>query len=311
MGTKILDRLSSDFLYTYTSKYENLPLMLEFGLRHSLNIEKVPYKNSIQQNFIICFCDILPEHVDYHKSVYGNYSMAFTKEWGIRNGVTPLRYIHENSPGAHVDYIRLKNDFRIARESLKDGNQLDYFLSLITFIKARENGLLIEDSIHEQQRINPIDAFLEQIDKDFESKKTIFGDSALMNIFNDWVIPVLHLLEKSVDELEKRDAFLRIYQDDFRHVKNKVLYDEREWRSVRFITEEENKINPTKYSEAISNKFLPSEYNLHFKPSDVQAIIVETDVEKENLKTFLKSKSPALDGFESLVVTFKEHLTAI
>ncbi len=308
MKTNNNDRLSSDFLYTYTGKLENIKLMLKHGLRHSLNVEKIPYKNSIQQNFILCFCDILPSQADYHKSVYGNYSISFKKEWGIKNGITPLRYVHDNSPGTHEDYIKLKNDFRIAREALKDGNQLDYFLSLITFITAREKGILTEDTIHDQQRVNPIDSHLDKIDKDFSNKKSTYGDKALMEIFNDWIIPVLHLLEKSTDELEKRDAFIRIYQDDFRHVKNKVLYDEREWRSVKFITESENKKNPQLLLDAMRNKYLPTEYNLHFLPNDIYAIIVETDEEKNELIEFIKKEAMYLQGVESLVETFKEHL---
>jgi len=309
MSTKTSERLSSDFLYTYTGKLDNIKLMLKYGLRHSLNSEKVPYKNSIQQNFIICFCDILPEQADYHKSVYGNYSIAFTKEWGIRNAITPLRYIHKNSPGAQANYIKLKNDMRIARESMKDGNQLDYFLSLITFITAREKGLLTEDSIHDQQLKNPIDKYLEAIDKEFNAKMEIHKKETLMEIFNDWVIPILHLLEISVDELEKRDAFLRIYQDDFRDVKNKVLYDEREWRSVKYITQEEMIKDPHLYNDAITNKYLPESYNLHFETSDIHAVIVETDDEKNKLLDYVNAEIKHLKGIDDLVVTFKEHIT--
>ena len=307
MAGAIRTRLSSDFLYTYTQQLNTIKLMLKFGFRHSLNIERIPYKNSEQHNFIVCFCDILPEQAAYHKGVYGSYAISLTKEWGIGNGVTPLRYIHQNSPGAHADYIKWKNDMRIARASLQDGNQIDYFLSLLTFIKAREDGRLTEDSIHEQQNVNPIDDYLEQLDEQFARKRDRIGDTILREIFNDWVIPIIHLLEKSVNELERRDAFLRIYQDDFRHIRNKVLYDEREWRSVKFISEADVQANAGIADRVRADGFLPRNYNLTFSVADINAIIVETEAEKEELRAYIAADVPDLAAAADKVVTFAEH----
>lgn len=107
MSTNFQNRLSSDSLYTYSS-FENIKLILENGLRHSLNTEKYPYKEFEHKNFIVSFCDILPTQVEYHRSIYGKYGIALSKEWGIRNGVTPVRYIHENSRGAQEKYTKLK-----------------------------------------------------------------------------------------------------------------------------------------------------------------------------------------------------------
>lgn len=56
------------------------------------------------------------------------------------------------------------------------------------------------------------------------------------------------------------------------------------------------------------NKYLPTEYNLHFLPNDIYAIIVETDEEKNELIEFIKKEAMYLQGVESLVETFKEHL---
>jgi hypothetical protein len=167
-------RLSSDFLYTYTAKFENIKLMLKYGLRHSLNKEKLPYLNSEQHNFVVCFCDILPEQADFHKSVYGNYSIAFTKEWGIKNEISPIRYIHEKSPGAVEQYVFIKNDLREAREALRDGNQIDYFLSLLLFSNAREMGLFTKGSLEKEAGNTALFDYLGTIDKSFEEKTKKF-----------------------------------------------------------------------------------------------------------------------------------------
>lgn len=301
-------RLSSDFLYTYTTKLENIKLMLKHGIRHSLNREKLPYKNSEQHNFIVCFCDILPEQADYHKSIYGSYSIAFTKEWGIKNGISPLRYIHKNSLGATADYVQIKNDNRTARATLQDGNQVDYFQSLVFFRKAREKGLFKKDSISEEIENNELKDYMGKFDTEYDNIKNQVGDENLKVIFNKLILPIIHSLELVIDELEKRDAFVRIYQGEFRGIPNKILYDEREWRSVKFITEAEEKANPGLNERCRKDGFLPENYNLKFVADDIHAILVETEFEKDEIKKYIEDELPSLKGIETKVTTFSEYL---
>jgi len=301
-------RLSSDFLYTYTPKLDNIKLMLKHGLRYSLNKEKLPYKTSEQHNFVVCFCDILPEQAGYHKSIYGNYGISFKKEWAIKNEISPIRYIHKKSTGATENYNHIKNDLRESRKALMDGNQIDYLLSLILHSTAREKGLLTKDSIDNEIDNEALLNYMSIIDKSHDDKRRKYGDSDLISIFNEWVIPILHMLEKTVDELERRDALLRIYQGDFRHVKNKILYDEREWRSVKFFTEAEKKVDPSISSYVKQNGCLPESFNLKFELQDISAILVETDIEKNEIQNFIKNEISYLHGVENLVITFAEHI---
>jgi hypothetical protein len=301
-------RLSSDYLYTYTSKLDNIKLMLKYGLRHSMNQEKIPYQNSEQHNFIVCFCDILPEQSDYHKSVYGNYGLSFKKNWGIQNGISPVRYVHEKSTGTTSNYVKIKNDLREARKTLADGNQIDYFLALLLHSTAREKGLLTKNTIDEEIGNMPLVNHIKNIDSRYAEKLKKYGAKDLMEIFNEWVVPILHLLEKSVDELEKRDALIRLYEGDFRHIKSKILYDEREWRSVKFISETENKTDPTILENAVKNGYLPEKFNLKFGTNDIAVILVESDAEKQEIKDFILKEVEHLSGAEGLVFTFSEHV---
>lgn len=294
------NRLSSDFLYTYTTEYNNIKSMLKNGIRHSLNQERLPYKASKQQNFIACFCDILPEQADYHKHVYGNYAIAFTKEWGIKNDLTPVRYIHKKSPGATANYVHIKNDIREARNSLKDGNQLDYFHSLLFLTSAREKGFLTQDSIKDEVGNKRLINHIKKCDESFEELKKKYNDMDLINLFNEWVDPILNILQKTVDELERRDGSVRIYQDDYKDIKDKILYDEREWRSVKFVAENDQLI----YDEAIKKGFLPENYNIKFDTKDIKAIFVETIAEKIKLKEYIVNELNNLTGAEKLVFTF-------
>lgn len=44
-----------------------------------------------------CFCDINMHRLEDHLSWYGYYGLAFSKEWGMMNGIQPIQYINPNS----------------------------------------------------------------------------------------------------------------------------------------------------------------------------------------------------------------------
>ena len=104
-----MDRLSSKYLFHYKKDIGIVELILTNGFQHRMWDEKVIFRDSSQQNFVVCFCDILAEQAAYHKQYYGNNAIVLTKEWGIRNHITPLRYVHANSTGQFAEYIKLKN----------------------------------------------------------------------------------------------------------------------------------------------------------------------------------------------------------
>lgn len=50
-----------------------------------------------------CFCDINLHKMRNHLDWYGGYGIAFSKEWGLKNGIQPLQYINPNSK-LRIDY---------------------------------------------------------------------------------------------------------------------------------------------------------------------------------------------------------------
>lgn len=294
-------RLSSDYIYNYTPECETIKLILKNGLRYSLNEESVTSMNFIQQNFIICFCDILPKESDYHRSVYGKCGISFKKEWAIKNGISPVTYIHNNSSGTSNDYWQSKNDMRNAHRVLNDGGiRTEYIMSLILLRTAKEKNLFNE------LETDNLEFHCQEYLSYFNQLQTNLGIEKFDKIMNKLVEPVFKTLEQFYDELERRDAFLRIYQGDFRDVENKILYDEREWRSVKILEPNEKDI----LSEAIKNKFLPEEFNLKFNKNDISAILVHTDEEKQEIQNYIIQELHFLHGAEQLVSTFDEHLSA-
>ena len=91
--------ISANTLFHFTSKYDTLisilkskffpRLCLERGLWHPGNRKwAVP---------IVCFCDIPLSNMAEHTQKYGNYAIGIKKTWAIKQGITPVLYVHDNS----------------------------------------------------------------------------------------------------------------------------------------------------------------------------------------------------------------------
>lgn len=100
------ETLSSNCLFHFTNSAEKLISILEKNLvpRYCLeNFDMFHFTADRLDNDIelaipmVCFCDIPLSKVKYHLSFYGNFGIGFTKEWGIKNSVSPILYIDKES----------------------------------------------------------------------------------------------------------------------------------------------------------------------------------------------------------------------
>lgn len=288
-----IDRLSSDQLYHFKSDPKIIQSILQYGFRHNMWPENIPYKTSEQNNFIICFCDIKFDQAAYHRTIYGNNAIVLTKELGIANGVSPVRYIHHHSPGVSKAYLQSRNRWREIREASGDDadtTMMDYTL----FSLLLDQDQLRHDSLHNDVADPAISDELQNLEEQFfamlegtkQTRTDLFLSRCFRTLYNR--LGTLH------NELESRDAFMRIYQDDFKHpsspdpIKDKVLYDEREWRSIKFP-------NTVEKATAVADKFLPSAYNLLFSDDNVVAILLQDQQALDELQLFLSSTTTLLD----------------
>ncbi len=260
-----------------------------------------------------CFCDILPEQAAAHRECYGNYAIALTKDWGIKNGISPVRYIHEQSPGVSPEYIKLKELFRETHKFRQDAvaTQVRVYAlcSLLLDKGALPPGpMAFRVAAQGGTSLSLLQQLEGEFDKTLESTEATTFVSFLNTLFNR--ICELH------NELEKRDAFCRAYKEDFLHpvsglMPDKVLYDEREWRSIRFIDETHDESHVEKYLAALRQKFLPPEYNLKFSNDDVQYIIVDSQPEKAQLLEFISNEVCLVDAsLAPKICTFDELTSA-
>lgn len=62
--------------------------------------EDIKYLNISTDNIAIpmtCFCDINMQRILWHTKTYGQYGIAFHKDWSIEKGIQPIHYINQES----------------------------------------------------------------------------------------------------------------------------------------------------------------------------------------------------------------------
>lgn len=109
--THVSSRLQADTLFTFCDKLDYIitPLKLKsISARYcEENIEYLNIKKMRKICFPMkCFCDINLHRIGDHLSCYGCYGLAFTKSWGMQQGIQPIQYFNPNSA--------LSKDYRLA-----------------------------------------------------------------------------------------------------------------------------------------------------------------------------------------------------
>lgn len=282
-------RLSSDNLYHFTQDSNTIIKILETGFRYSLCNESIPDKSIYKNIFNISFCDIKFEDSETHRKCYGNNAIVLSKDWGIKNGISPVRYIHLNSPGLSESYVSIKDHYNLVT-FLNTNCNFDLYQSyLITSIMSNDKLIDITKLKSELKspffkvNYNKVKTEFSNFRQNIQSQST--NDFNYLNKIIDILITQINDLQR---ELTERDNFIRIYEDEFecpqtKERKRKILYDEREWRSIYIF--DIDKGDPDKQTTDIDKymqqKYLPSNYNLRFNEDDVIAILTKDDISKE------------------------------
>lgn len=198
--------LSSSSLFHYTKSLDNLISILSSGFRYSTVREPYPqigWGNSpftalgLQRTFVdnnvVCFCDIPLTQAIEHRRYYNSYAIGLSKEWAKLNHVTPVRYVHSNSPGFSGKIMELMEIHY---------NQKDL-----------QSNFLQEYIRHKCNR---------SIDIDRLSDEARFVIKALEDF-----------LTGALDFIASGSPFFKAYEidDPLQQTPTKKYYDEREWRA--------------------------------------------------------------------------------
>ena len=91
--------ISANTLFHFTKDIQTIINILETKFYPRLCLEetvipKFPFRLAIP---MVCFCDIPLSQITEHTSRYGYYAIGIKKDWAIKQGVTPILYVHDNS----------------------------------------------------------------------------------------------------------------------------------------------------------------------------------------------------------------------
>lgn len=90
---------------------------------------------------MICFCDINIHRLSEHMSLYGKYGIAFSKSWGVHQGVQPLQYINKHS----ILRLDFTSAFASAIADSEERPANNYLLTQMLFMKPIEGTMPRDD----------------------------------------------------------------------------------------------------------------------------------------------------------------------
>jgi hypothetical protein len=218
--------ISADSLYHFTTEYSTIEGILKTGFRYSTLKESVPFSFYPESPFslpgvidffntssAVCFCDIPLELCGNHREQYGNYVIALSKKWGIKNGITPIRYIHRHSPDIEHSMHRMIRDSYMMYQGYGH-DPFKYFMDFV--IKPQKARPATQEELE-----NIPDCV----------KKCIYYMNAQLMSIAEYFLFVQNYLRDYEGEWTDRVTNKNV---------NRRFYDEKEWRAISQSNEDKN-----------------------------------------------------------------------
>lgn len=204
----------SNNLFHFTRDLANLKSILQSGFMPRYCLEDVKWMNT-NHKFIahgmVCFCDIPISRITEHVDFYGAYGLGMTKDWGLRNKLTPVLYAAPESQISKFINFLFEIDFgdNSKKQELEDKTtvQIRSLLGLVKPITGQMQvgtKLITKDFYQENEwRYVPFDIkMIEEkhfitdqngANKDVELMKLTFSPNDIKYIFvkDDSDIPIL------------------------------------------------------------------------------------------------------------------------
>lgn len=256
--------LSSKTLFHFTREKKHLLSILKNGLyiRYSLETYGKILKNNSELVLpMSCYCDIPLSQISEHTKKYGSYSIGLTKDWGIKNGLSPVLYTHHKS------------------ETAKLLNSLTHNLSNVFDIDdSEENKKILKSYGLSKDEVNLVEDGKNILNKKIKKKNRELSEQ--LGHFLKYIKPY--------------DGIGYSGGIEFKKVR---FYDEREWRYVppkKLLKKIEIKdIYKRKfYTDPVKRRYinikLAKHIKLIFEPKDVRFIVVKNEKEIPDMIDKLK-----------------------
>lgn len=254
------ETISANTLFHFTRQKEFLTGILKNGIYIRYSLESYGTIIKGKKELVLpmaCFCDIPLSKVKEHTSKYGVYAIGLSKEWGIKNGLSPVIYTTEKSETAKI-LNQLASDL---------GKMFDIYENDDDQVSTSNTDPLTEDQKATLETAK-LDFLLSQSEKVTELSEQLG-----------------HFLK-----------YIKPYQgkgysngNEFNNIR---FYDEREWRyvppkellkKIEVKDSYKREFYKSESKRRLINIKLATHKKLEFKPNDIKFIIVKNDNEIPHL----------------------------
>ena len=132
--------LSSNILWHQTSVDGLKGILKDKAFLYSYSLEKIISGiKSIEAAFpMVSVCDFPLSELGEYIHRYGGYSIGLSREWGVRNGLSPVWYCDKNSSALK---IQLEDVTTIPEDSIEEKDVYESFFYKFSYIKNYEGEL--------------------------------------------------------------------------------------------------------------------------------------------------------------------------
>lgn len=234
-------------IFHYTQNSETLISIIKNGFAPSYCVENITDLTYLIP--MVSFCNISIRDVDLYMR-YGNYGIGLTIDWALKNRISPVIYIHENSP--------------------------------FNNLHRQINKILLWDLLN-RQVADAVKQFDESSAKgeayNYQSDERY---TKLLSDINKLTVPALQ--------------FFKNWKTHYNGIEI-ITYQEREWRFIPELSEQEKKIilstetEFVNYDKAVKSKPHLPEYSLQIESiNDIRYIIINNEEERSIIFQSLNDK---------------------
>ncbi|MBS1516038.1 MAG: hypothetical protein JSS63_13460 [Bacteroidetes bacterium] len=138
---------------------------------------------------MVSFCDLSLSKIKKHLYSYGFYGIGLEKSWGLKNGITPVLYMHERSI-SHDTFIKIFGDLvRNSTNDTIDENLKNYFYikNLIKpyqgFLKRKQKNVRFYDE-REWRYIPPLKYIEDLTESEYKKRRKKNKDKLNLRVTN-------------------------------------------------------------------------------------------------------------------------------
>jgi len=142
----------SSSLFHFTHSIDNVKSILKEGFYPHYCQEDTRWLGiDYSAHPMVCFCDIPISRISDHAFFYGNYGIGLTKEWGLRNSLSPL--IYSTGSGPVSTFVNHLLDDAVKTESLEEHipGINDHFQRIVSLTKPLSGNMLVDGEVVEKE----------------------------------------------------------------------------------------------------------------------------------------------------------------